>query len=433
MQNRGLLILLGLTFFAVGYVIFDFQYEKHTENKKSNEALILKLEKDQINEFEIERFGPAGISEKIVAKKAESGWQLVLPVQDRGDEGAISDFIEASTLEKSQQIIKEGDGIDWKIYGLDQPKGRVTFKTNSGQSVSYDVSTMKNFIADIYLRKAGENKVHLASSTWTARVDKQAYDFRDKRIMRDPYSAITQIVLRFPKESYTLLKEEGKWKSPDQPEWNLDQTKAGEISSMLSTTAVLEFVQDGEMTKEELKKRNLKEPKVQVQASLQGGKKWQALFYQNEKKEYFIQTSDPKRLVRVSLADGDKVATKTLAALRNVREPFDFKKDEAQKLIVYQEGGKKEEFGLDRAENIIRSLRNLEVKDFNVQSPPKKLEDFVEVLDQNQKSIFKMSTVKVGAKVFVKTNLFGQLVALEESQIQKLGIEKLFEKEEIKK
>ena len=35
------IVLLSLTVLAVGYVIFDFQYEKHVENKTAEESLLL--------------------------------------------------------------------------------------------------------------------------------------------------------------------------------------------------------------------------------------------------------------------------------------------------------------------------------------------------------------------------------------------------------
>lgn len=429
MKNRGTIILAGLTALAVGYVVFDFQYEKHTDQKKADAALLLKLDKDQISEFEIERFGPNGISQKISAKRNADGWQLQTPLEDLMDQGATSDFVEASTLERSQQVIKEGDGIDWKVYGLDQPKGKVTYKTNAGQSQTIEVSTQKNFMADVYIRKTGENKVYLASSTWTARVDKQPYDFRDKRIMRNPYSAIDQAKLKLVKESYTLHKVEGKWKSKEKPEWNLDQSKAGELSSMLSTTNIMEFAKEGEPSKDDLKKIGIKEQRAEIQIQLNNGKSWSATFYQNEKKEYYLQTSDPKRLVRIAIPDGDKIATKTLASLRDGHEPFDFKKDQAKKLVVYKDDGKKEEFTSEKADHVIRSLRNLEVKSFDAPAATNQLKDFIEVLDQENKPLFKMSTFRVGNQIAVKTNLYSQVIGLEDSQIKNLGLEKLFEKE----
>jgi len=430
-RNKGLFAFILLTVIAVVYVIFDFQYEAHVESTKANEALLLNLDKDQINEVEIKRFGAQGVSEVIVLKKSESGWGLTSPLVDLADPGATSDFVEASTLERYIELIKEGDSIDWKTYGLDQPRGQVTYKTNLGKSVTYVVSSQKNYIADVYIRKLDENKVYLASSTWTARVDKQPYDFRDKRVLRGSYAGIESIRVQLPEENYNLKKIDGKWKSLEKPSWNLDQTKAGEIGSMFLTTNVSEFTREQVPHAEDFKKLGLKAKKYEVDLVFTDQKKWKAIFYQNEKKEYYVQTSDPERLVKISTPDGEKIRNRTLVSLRDAQEPFRFTKDQGQKLILYKDDGSKEEFSNEKAENIIRELRKLEVKEFDLKSNSEKLVDFAEIIDQNKQTVFKMSISQVqNKKIIARTNLFDQVFALDEAQIKNLGIEKLFQKDE---
>lgn len=128
-QNRGVLILVAVLAAAGGFLAWDLWSEKTKETRKLSETRLFPFEADQVNEFTIEK----GTS-KVRIVRTVDGWKLEEPVQDWADNAFTGDFVERLVKERYLEVAAEGESVDWKIYGLEAPAGKITVKRQTGES-----------------------------------------------------------------------------------------------------------------------------------------------------------------------------------------------------------------------------------------------------------------------------------------------------------
>lgn len=459
MKNKGLIILTSAVALVVGYAVYDFQSEKSAEKTKAEQATLLKMDKDQINDFVIQRLDEAPLH----LSRDGDGWKIQEPVKENADQGATQDFVEATTLEKSKDVAKEGADIDLKLFGFDPPKAKITFKNNSDQSKTFLISTKKNYSGDPYVKIDGENKIFVGAGTWTARAEKKAFDFQDKRFMRFAAAKVNKVKLTRGKESLLVEKKDSIWFSPSRVDWKLDQTKSSEITYMLNNVTALEFIKDSD-----LKKYGLQKPTMSIEVGLmltdEESKKtksiWNADFGINDKKDHYVKNSDGL-ILKISPQDFEKFLKLDLEGLRDRKEAFHFSKDDIKKAEItlpeiqgqfeLQDGNwknLKEDSSLEvKPENIralISQLRNFELFDFETH---KSLSEF-ESMTPKSRFLFKNSSGQMifqldvsssykkkidGVEktlIYAKTNLYPSVIGLDESHMNALNLKDLMKKKE---
>ena len=240
-MSRGMGILLALAVLTGAYIAFDIQWTEKQEQKKSQSSLLFTMERDSVAEVEIKR----GSSSLIQLKKEEGQWFIVpssqagLGKKELADQNSVKEFIEGIRLEKSTEVIKEGD-VDWKVFGLDEGgEGQVTLSDGKGQAFVFTVGRIKNFQSEPYLRINQESKVHLVSSTWSVKLDKKLFDFRDQRWIRKDLTNLNKIVLGSAGSRWTLLKTKAEGKSEPQSSSKSATESAASLSSGMSATWIL--------------------------------------------------------------------------------------------------------------------------------------------------------------------------------------------------
>jgi hypothetical protein len=446
MKQKPLVTLSALVVLTVGYAAWDYFSERRDEKTKEIQTQLLQIK--DINEVAIERFGPGGISSKIRLKKDEDQWKLVEPLSEVAEQSAANDLVDAAALEKYVDLVKSGDAIDWKIFGLDQAKGQVSFMNGAGQSETFEVSTKKNYLGDVFLRKTGVAKVFTAHNNWDNWINKQVLDFRDKRMMKIDQAEIESIQIR-GKDTFTLVKKDKMWSTPQRPDWKLDQTKTSEIISLLTTTQAQEFIKEGPGARPE--KSNL-----EIEVRFQNKKTWKAKFVTDNKKGHLVYTSEPPSVIKIGPQDAEKFSAKTLVSLRDRRQPFDFAKENVKKVELNIAGVKPQfilkddhwqlvsevkdhEVDAEKVRSLLSGLRNLEVKDFETKgggfTEIVKLEgeDGEPVLQVAKGPEFKKKIDgQESTLVALKTNLFKTPVAIEESAFKNLGFDEIL-KQKVKK
>ena len=392
MKNRSFLILIGVCALVVGYAAYDYWSEQRDSQQKAEQAILLKLGKDQITEVRLTRG-----DEIIALQRTPEGWQLTEPLNEVGDQTAIVDFVEGTTLEKSTDVAKEGSGINWAVFGLEKPAAKLSFKDNAGQTVEFMISEKKNFAGDYYLRKTGEEKVYVVSSTWNTRAQKKAIDFRDKRVLKKEPATFQEISYKIDSHMLFKVKKQGaEWSLIEGPKgsstWILEAGRVNEIMSSLNVLLAQEILNSP--TGKDMNDRSLKVPLVEISLQPNSGIPWKASFYQNSKSETYVLTSEPERLLKINSSDFIKYKTKTIDDLRDRHLAFKIDRDKAHTLDLTTSAGlahftsvdaagwkvEKEDPELEtKAESVpvlVSGLKNLMVSDF---SPPNQVNPWAEM------------------------------------------------------
>lgn len=343
MKNRGVLVLLGALVVLGGYLAWDLRSEKTAVEEKRQSLLIFPYPQDQVNEILIEN--AKGGRTRLV--KTIDGWTLEEPLKDAADSGFTDDFLGKIMNEGYKEVAKEGDGIDWKVYGLDNPIGKLTVKTQTGQGRTLEMSAKQNFEENGIGRIAGENRVLIVPWSWSANVGRTALDFRDKRLLRYRIGSVERVELTNGQGTVVAESKDGKWSLPAHPEWELDQNRARELLSMINETRVADFLTEGSPLKTQLGDYGLTKPAVRLKLKLKD-KTWQADMGAVPKggkgvPGEFASVSDPAFLVRLDEGSLAKYERITADGLRDKRKPFAFNRD-AVKRIEFETPMKKSVF-----------------------------------------------------------------------------------------
>jgi hypothetical protein len=458
MQNKGMKILTVAAVLAVGYAIYDYQSEKNGEQKKSEQSKLIHFDKDQINSFDIKPTA-AGV-EEIHVDRTQEGWKLTAPIQEVADQSACEDYVGGSILEQSKDLVKTGAGIDWKIYGLDQPKAILSFTINSGQAEKIDVSAKKNFAGDSYLRIEGEDKVYTGATTWFNRANKRVFDFRDKRLLKKDAVNIKKFKMVHGKDSWMIEKKDGAWVAPAEPLWKLDQVRASETAFMLNTVNALEFSKEGAASASELKSFGLNRPSFTVEATLKEDKQWKAIFVDHDNKRY-VQISEPAQILQISGPDMDKLGKMKLEDLRDKHEPFSFDKTLVKKMKIIN-GDLSAEFELksddwdllnenkdlqyqkERPRAVLALIKNLEATDY---FPPSagavraNIHNAISFYGADGKAVIEVTFLGSYKKkvdgvdknyILTKSNLFPTNVGIDEGTLRAIGLETIVQHKNLK-
>ncbi|HWU41925.1 MAG TPA: DUF4340 domain-containing protein, partial [Bdellovibrio sp.] len=238
MKLRGrTLLVLALLIFG-GYAIYDYRHDQNREKHAAEEALLLTVNSEQVDSVSLEKQG-----QKILLKRTVDGWNLEEPFKDLADNTAVEDLIKSVASEKIIDVAKEGENIDWSIFGLDKPLGTITFATNAGAKNVFQISSKRNFEENALARRDSEKRVLIINSVWQNRMNKTPLDFRDRRVLRHRMASIDSFKLKNEKGLMELVLQEGKWIAPAKKNLKLDQNKVHEILQSIADAKAAEYVE----------------------------------------------------------------------------------------------------------------------------------------------------------------------------------------------
>lgn len=316
-KGRGILVLCLLLF--GGYAIYDYFQDQKKEEKNMEQARLLTVNFEQVDSFEIQKG-----NQKTRLKRTVDGWELVEPLQDLADNSVADDFVKNVVPERVIEVAKEGEDIDWAVYGLDKPLGTITFKTTAGAQNVFEISEKKNFEDNVFARRDQEAKVLVLNSVWQNRVNKTALDFRDRRFLRHKIASVDELKLKNAKGAWELKRVDGQWMVAGKKEFKLDQNKVREILTAISDAKAAEIF-DSKAKLPNLK--NLFTLELMI-----SGKNWKAEVGQASDLLIYAKVSEPAFQLKMEAGALDKFIKMTLEDLKE--QPPKMKEEETQAMTA---------------------------------------------------------------------------------------------------
>lgn len=457
MKRKGLWIYTGLVAAVVAYAAYDYLNSKKVEESKNRAALMVTLNKDQISKITLKK-----PNETVLLEKTVDGWSLVEPLRDRANSSLVEEFVDGIVTEKSVKEIATDSSLDFKNYGLDQPRGEITVADNAGQSETFTVGSIKNFQGESFVYLPQHKKLVVAANTWFAKANKTGNEFRDRRWMRSSnadssYIRIERLrdqkleIIEFEKKDF---EKEGlaEWIIPRKMDhgkaWKIDQNKVRELLNKLNVTDAIEFIGEGQPTIAEMKKWRMDHPQLKIQVMDSSKKvKWEGQFATGEDKISRAKILDPSFILKVNASDLAPFMDFTEDSMRDRREAFNFDRLAVKKIrILYQGTAKEFDASSERGRYLLKQLAEFQVSRFDESSALKKMnldeKDLIhslELQDGSGKNLFQIQfsknyslEEKNGAETgrrslyFIKTTLTDQIVSLLESDINTLKLEEDF-------
>ncbi|QDK46411.1 hypothetical protein DOM22_15175 [Bdellovibrio sp. ZAP7] len=277
-KGRGILVMCLLVF--GGYALYDFLAQKKAEEAKTASAKLFTMNTDQIDVIEISKSN----GESVILKRSVEGWNLEQPLKDSADDASADDLIKMTSSERVYDVVKEGEGIDWKAFGLEQPAGSVKFTNSAGLSTTLHISGKTNFENNPFARRDNENRVLVVNSSWTTRLEKPVGEFRDRRFLRHKMASIEYFRLKNKSGIVEINLKEGKWVDAGSKKVELDQQKVRQLFRDIADARAANYI-DGKMpTLNPLFTLNLK----------LGEQAWKAEVGQATDKRIYASVSEPK-------------------------------------------------------------------------------------------------------------------------------------------
>lgn len=300
-KGRSILVIALLLF--GGFAVFDFYNDKQKDEKKMMEARLLMVPFEQVEQLEFQHQ-----SQKILLKRSVDGWELLEPLKDLADSEVVDDFVKSVVPERIIEVASEGNEVNWSLYGLDQPLGKITFKTTSGAQDIFEISERKNFEENAFARRNGENRVLVLNSIWQNRVKKTALDFRDRRFLRHKIASVDSVKIKNDKGILLLARTEGQWSAVDKKDFKLDQNK---VRDLLNTISQAKAAEIGD------KKSPAKSAKKLFTLDLELDKmKWNAVVEQLSDLSIYAATSEPQFYLKMEPGALDKLISISLDDLK---------------------------------------------------------------------------------------------------------------------
>ena len=377
-QKTGLFAIFVLALALFSYFIV-YQGDQRDQERKEKAAILLPYPGDKLMELTLERTDG---TVKVV--KEGNNWKLIEPVQYAADNNDMQNLIENILAEKSLQVVREGEGIPWNVFGLDKPEGSLTLKFADGSNKKVIVGSRRTYDNDLYLRFDGENKVYLVNAAWSGYLHRDSKSFRDKRLVTVNPEEATEVSIRSPEQGVTQLALN------DRKQWEFKGAKFDVApDSVQEWLAVLRNIQVMDFVSED--RANFKFPGkviLEIDYRVKGDTKIKDINFINIK---IYEPKDEQVLVTVSnLAPVFKVSKSTAEKLqvgigdfRDKKKPFVFKIGDVAKIQYrsslfnaqfekmgqgkwsLKSGGKEgDEASVEQIENLLKTLATFEAKDF---------------------------------------------------------------------
>lgn len=447
MKNKGtwglFLIVLALAIYA-----YFGEYKKSIDEQKNKEieTTLIQAKADQINTLTLQTS-----REQIILSRSTDGWSLESPIKDSADNEAVDEFVGSLTSEKYNDVVKEGEGIVWAEYGLDKPEGSITIKAQDGKESKISVSAKKNFEGNAFIRIEGENRVLVANSNWSTHIQKTAFDFRQKKILRQQASSIDSLQIKNRNGSVSLAMKDGKWIVPTQEKQLLDQNKIRDMLTALNETKAIQIVADSKPSETDLKKYNLDRPDVAITAQIKD-KNWNLEIAKDKAGLVYAHTSEPQLLMKLDISAIDKFNQVSADSIRDRNFPFAWKSKAEIHFVEIQDPlknssyqfekgtwklipeNKEVEVQQDQFKAFFEKTQKLQADRFLSASATFKPDRHLRLKDSEGKIVLQMDWTppqkmkKADKEInahLVKTNLSDELMAVDETSIQQLGIVQL--------
>lgn len=201
---RSFLVLLVVAAGLGAFLYFDSKREPASSSKQ--DKVFAGLEADEIEQVTVTSVA----GEQTTVQKQGSAWQITAPAAVAADEAELSGLTSSLASLEVQRVVDE-QATDFKQYGLDPAKLRVTFKAG-GKEHTVMLGDKTPTGGDMYARLPGTPRVFLVSSFLEATFNKTTFDLRDKTILKVDREKVERVEIQSGDRVTTFAKQGPDWR-----------------------------------------------------------------------------------------------------------------------------------------------------------------------------------------------------------------------------
>src|SRR5271157_3514879 len=176
MRSRGTILLAVLVLVVGAVIMFYERHQPTTDELKADEGKLF-VGFDQAKQKHIVVTNPHG---RFELKKEKDTWQLVAPLADQANQGAVSGLLSTFGSLKSDRTFEAKD-VKLAEYGLDKPELSVSVDDGAGKSYALKLGGELPLGNDRAALTSGD-KVYLVSKWIGNDVDKDLAGWRSDQL-----------------------------------------------------------------------------------------------------------------------------------------------------------------------------------------------------------------------------------------------------------
>jgi hypothetical protein len=207
-----------------------FLVERREKNRQASEGVLL-----DIPAADVERIELRNRLERLSFSRRDVLWHMDAPLAAKADKVTLENILDNFCRLKYDRLVAENGEL--KDFGLDRPEIELTLHAK-GRPATTILLGMKNPIDDSsYARLAGGGKVVSIASYMRGDLEKDAFAFRDKKVLEIDTMAVSGFQYRRGEDSLSFAKKEGRWYL-EKP--IISQAQEAKVGDVLSAAAGLE-------------------------------------------------------------------------------------------------------------------------------------------------------------------------------------------------
>jgi hypothetical protein len=442
MKFKGTAIFAIIVAAIVGFSIVEFN---KIDDEKKAEAVAGNLFKD-LDTQTVNKISLNTDQTNYLFELKDGKWTVITPFQDLTDNDIMDSFLKAVSSQSTEEVPVDGE-INWAKFGLDKPSYDLKIATNDGKENRVQVGSVRTFNEGFYLRVNNGNQLIVASKSFEAQIKKTPLDFHSKHL-RLPKGAWAEV--EFKSNDKTLPANERQWKfvhtekgweHDKNKKWLLNQSQFNELERMLVDLKANEVTSESK-TEAALKVSHLSQPD-KILTIKTADKKIDVVFSAEKDTSVFYTSTDNLTLFKAT-AGQVKSIFKKASDFRNKKFPFEFDDKSIQQVRIKDDTKKTDQLfkrdtmgwtksGLAVGEtvnvtavnDIITSLKALQINDFPTQKPSKSFANVIELQNAESQTVFKIEfglSYKVSdvEQFYAKTNNSDEYFGINKASLQAL-------------
>lgn len=241
---RTPLILLGIIFLLAAVAYWDESKTKREESEQDQKLRLVSGSPNEVTQFSFENNSETNPSPRILFEKRGEGWYLREPVVGRADDSSVHTLLQAVFDYRYERQLEGEDLADLSVYGLDEPRRRLSIMFEDGSSMRFDVGKNLPVGYSSYVR-VDQGPLYVGSQHIAVALNKSLFELRSKQLSIPRVSELSQ----FEYENSTgdrivFVREGGEWQIEEPQLLKADQHEIDDLLQSLRRVQVREFLDE---------------------------------------------------------------------------------------------------------------------------------------------------------------------------------------------
>ena len=232
--------VLAVILVALGafYYVYEIRLGPDREKAEGRKGRVFTVEPADVAEVDLKR-----PDSTVKLKRQDDGWQVLEPVNARGDRGAVDETLTSIVTARMDREI-DADPKALGDYGLDRPAAEATLRLKDGKQIGLTLGAKSPTGVWVYARETGKPAVFVIGDSVLRDTTRPVADFRDKTVLAFDQKDVTGLELDLRDEKIALEQADGRWRMTKPRALPADPDTVRDFLEKLRSARVKEFAAD---------------------------------------------------------------------------------------------------------------------------------------------------------------------------------------------